>query len=114
MSGERQALGAYGEELVAQRYVRLGYEVVGRNWRSRHGEIDLILARGELVVFCEVKTRSSDRFGAPVEAVTRMKQLRLRRLAGQWLTSSPRHPRRVRFDVAAVTGGQITVVEDAF
>jgi putative endonuclease len=114
MTRERQALGAYGEELVARRYVRLGYEVVGRNWRCRDGEIDLILLEGDLVVFCEVKTRSSGRFGAPVEAVTRMKQLRLRRLAGQWLTSTPRHPRRVRFDVASVSGGQVSVVEDAF
>ncbi|MEA3215951.1 MAG: putative endonuclease [Acidimicrobiia bacterium] len=114
MGRERQALGAFGEELVARWYDRAGYDVVGRNWRCQHGEIDLIVVREDLVAFCEVKTRTSQRYGAPVEAVTRAKQLRLRRLAGQWLTTSPWRPRRVRFDVASVTRGEVTVVEDAF
>ncbi len=65
---------------------------------------------------CEVKTRSGDRFGAPAEAVTRQKQLRIRRLATRWLmTTEPRvHPREIRFDVASVRGGDVEIIEAAF
>jgi putative endonuclease len=66
-------------------------------------------------VFCEVKTRTTDAFGAPVEAVTRTKQARLRRLAARWLEDeAPVRPREIRFDVASVLGGSIEVVEGAF
>jgi putative endonuclease len=108
-------LGAFGEDVAARWYERAGYEVVGRNWRCPDGELDLVVRRGGLVVFCEVKTRSSDRFGAPAEAVTYRKQLRLRRLAARWLAScAGPGSRSVRFDVAAVRGGTIEVIEDAF
>ena len=66
----RRALGQRGEALVADWYERAGYEILDRNWRRREGELDLILRRGRAIVFCEVKTRSSNRFGAPIEAIT--------------------------------------------
>jgi len=111
----RRALGAHGEDAVTRWYERRGYRVVDRNWRCREGELDLVASRGGIVVFCEVKTRSSVAFGAPVEAVTWRKQLRLRQLAGRWLAARRgRAPAGVRFDVASVVGGQIEVVEDAF
>jgi len=65
-------------------------------------------------VFCEVKTRSSDAFGAPVEAVTREKQVRLRHLAARWLEEAPLRPADIRFDVASVLADTIEVVEGAF
>jgi putative endonuclease len=110
----RRALGADGEAAVAEWYVDHGYEVVERNWRCRAGELDLVLRRGRTFVFCEVKTRSSDAFGAPVEAVTRTKQARLRHLAAQWLEEAPLHPTDIRFDVASVLAGEIEVLEGAF
>jgi putative endonuclease len=110
----RRALGADGEAAVAEWYVDHGYEVVERNWRRRAGELDLVLRRGRTFVFCEVKTRSSDAFGAPVEAVTRTKQARLRHLAAQWLEEAPLHPTDIRFDVASVLAGEIEVLEGAF
>ena len=72
--------------------------------------------RAGLVVFCEVKTRTSTAFGAPAEAVTADKQRRIRRLAAQWLVANPAPCRRraMRFDVAAVLGGNIEVIEGAF
>ncbi len=92
-----------------------GYEIVARNWRSRQGEIDLIARQGGTLVFCEVKTRSSGVFGEPFEAVTRAKQLRLRRLAAEWLRSAPRTGRyELRFDVASVRGPAVEVLEGAF
>ena len=79
-------------------------------------------AAGDVVVFCEVKTRGSTRFGSPLEAVTPGKQRRLRRLATRWLHDqrpAGSHFVRVRFDVAAVTRGpdgalEVAVLEDAF
>jgi len=110
----RRALGASGEEAVASWYQERGYEVVVRNWRCREGELDLVVRDGRAFVFCEVKTRTTDAFGAPVEAVNRAKQERLRRLAARWLTEAPLRPREIRFDVASVMGDRIEVLEGAF
>lgn len=116
MSQAKRVLGAQGEELVARWYRARGYTVVDRNWRCRDGELDVIVERDGTIVFCEVKTRSSAAFGTGLDAVTQVKQLRIRRLAAQWLlTRAPaRRRRQVRFDVAAVTGDVIDVVEGAF
>ena len=112
---DRRALGAAGEAKAAAWYEAHGYEVVARNWRCRDGELDLVARQGRQVVFCEVKTRSSDAFGTPAEAVVATKRARIRRLAARWLDESngPR-PRLIRFDVAAVEGGEVTVIEGAF
>ncbi len=80
--------------------------------------MDLIVRSGRTVVFCEVKARSSDRFGTGAEAVVPAKQQRLRRLAARWLAEiTPAAGRRaveVRFDVVSLTGGALEVVEGAF
>ena len=109
----RRALGERGEALAAAWYETAGYEVLDRNWRCRAGELDLILGRGRAVVFCEVKTRSSTRFGAPIEAITREKSQRIRRLAAPWLSESELRGRDLRFDVASVMveRGRAPVVE---
>ena len=89
--------------------------MLARNWRTRDGELDLILRRGRTLVFCEVKTRTSDAFGVPAEAVTRTKQARIRRLAARWLQDeAPLHPTEIRFDVAAILAGQLEIIEGAF
>jgi putative endonuclease len=88
---------------------------VARNWRCRDGELDLIVRQGRVFVFCEVKARTTDAFGVPAEAVTRTKQARIRRLAARWLEEdAPVRPREIRFDVAAILGGQLEVLEGAF
>ena len=117
MTRARQALGAHGEELVARWYADRGYVVVDRNWRGPGGELDVIAERDGTIVFCEVKARSSSRFGTPFEAVTARKQQRIRRLAVCWLEVHPcaEQRRDLRFDVAAVTGGvRVDVLEGAF
>ena len=115
----RRALGQRGEDLVARWYETGGYTILDRNWRRREGELDLILGRGRTVVFCEVKTRPSNRFGAPVEAITRVKQRRIRTLAAGWLAERRLGGRDLRFDVASVmvergTDPVIEVIEGAF
>jgi putative endonuclease len=88
---------------------------VARNWRCRDGELDLIVRQGRIFVFCEVKARTTDAFGIPAEAVTRTKQARIRRLAARWLEEdAPVRPREIRFDVAAILGGQLELLEGAF
>ncbi|MDP8937634.1 MAG: YraN family protein [Actinomycetota bacterium] len=101
---------------MAEWYAERGYTVLARNWRCPSGELDLVVRRGRTVVFCEVKTRSSTAFGAPVEAVTPVKQARLRRLAGCWLEAAgrPASVSDLRFDVASVLAGHIEVIEGAF
>jgi len=114
----RRGIGAAGEAAAAAWYRANGYEILDRNWRVREGELDLVARRGSTIVFCEVKTRSSDRFGAPVEAVTFTKQRRLRTLAMRWLAAHPATHGELRFDVASVKPGgakpSVDVIEAAF
>ncbi len=66
-------------------------------------------------MFCEVKARTTDAFGIPAEAVTRQKRARIRRLAARWLEEdAPLRPREIRFDVAAILGGELEIIEGAF
>ena len=110
-----QSVGRQGEDAAARWYENAGYEVLARNWRCKQGEIDLVLRRGRDIIFCEVKSRSSEAFGHPLEAVTREKRQRLRFLAGRWLEEEHRvRPSAIRFDVASVLNGQVEVLEGAF
>ncbi len=85
----RRVLGRYGEELAVRVLRDRGAVVVDRNWRCRHGEIDIVAVDGDCLVVCEVKTRRGDAFGDPVEAVSFDKMMRLRRLAVAWLDEHP-------------------------
>lgn len=117
MPAARQAHGAYGEALAARWYEAHGYLVLDRNWRhGRAGELDLVVGRPGLVVFCEVKARASAAYGDGFAAVTFDKQRRLRRLGAAWLAAHPVESARrdVRFDVASVLAGKLTVIEAAF
>jgi putative endonuclease len=100
--------------LAARWYEEHGYVVVDRNWRCRDGEIDLVLTRARLLVFCEVKTRSSDAYGSPAAAVTPAKQARLRKLGMRWIDAQQMRPGTIRFDVACVIGREVRVIESAF
>lgn len=79
------AVGRYGEDVACRFLTALGLQVLERNWRCRHGELDIVALDGATLVVCEVKTRSGARCGTPAEAVTPEKVRRLRRLAGLWL-----------------------------
>lgn len=119
MAAQRKDLGAvargrWGEDLVARRYEREGYSIVERNWRCAAGEIDLIVRRGDVVVFCEVKARRSARYGPAAAAVDWRKQRRIRGLAARWLRESGAGGVVVRFDVATVTGVRLDIIASAF
>jgi putative endonuclease len=98
----RRQLGRFGEAYAARHLVERGMVVLDRNWRCDAGEIDLVLRDGRVLVVCEVKTRSSNAYGSPLEGVTPVKAERLRRLAARWLADHRVRPDDVRIDLVGV------------
>lgn len=103
----KDVLGRWGEELAATHLTAAGLQVVERNWRCPSGELDVVAWDGDVLVFVEVKTRSSTAFGDPAEALTKPKLVRIHRLAAAWIAAhadDPRVSRRStwRFDVVAI------------
>jgi putative endonuclease len=98
---DRRALGREGEERAARFLARRGYRIVERNVRLGGVEVDLVVRRGRLVAFVEVKTRRSAALGPPEEAVDAAKQARLVRAASAWLRQNPGAAGRIRFDVVS-------------
>ncbi len=112
-------LGHMAEDAAASWYAENGYTVLARNWRCVQGEIDILCTRRNppgciTLVVCEVKARSSNSHGHPLEAVTPAKQRRLRRLAAIYLGSQRVFYDHVRFDVAAADRHALHVFESAF
>jgi putative endonuclease len=119
----RQQLGRAGEQLALEHYRRLGFALVARNHRTRHGEIDLIVCDGTTLVFAEVKTRrASSRQPSPWDSLHERKRLQVRRMARAYLASDAPRPRvpRVRCDAIGVVVdragrlARLDHVEDAF
>lgn len=100
------ALARLGERICVEWLLSQGYEILHTNYRCRLGEVDIIAKKGGSIAFVEVKTRSGPHLGAPEEAVTPAKQLRIRRTARHYLSTEAtrNHCRSAqpRFDVAAV------------
>jgi putative endonuclease len=102
-AAQRQALGAYGERVAASHLAGQGMVVLDRNWRCDLGELDLVLRDGDVLVACEVKTRSSGRCGSPHEAVGAAKLTRLHDLLWRWCEAQGVRPQHTRVDLVAVT-----------
>ncbi len=102
MSKQKQKLGRWGEEAAAHYLTQLGYEILERNLRTEHGEIDLIARQGNQLVFVEVKARSSADFGPPEDAVTPAKQQHLQDAAESYLQAHPDFSGDWRVDVISV------------
>jgi putative endonuclease len=119
MTVARQKTGQRAEELVARRLAAAGWEIVERNARTRHGELDIVARDGRALVFVEVKAgRTGAAFGPerPVLAVDTRKQRRVRKLATAWMAERPHLPpyAEIRFDAVGVTfdrGGCVTDYE---
>jgi putative endonuclease len=101
-SGRRHGLGRYGERVAARHLIEQGMVLLDRNWRCDAGEIDLVLRDGDVLVVCEVKTRTSDACGTPHQAVTHEKLERLKRLGLLWAEAHGVHPAETRIDLVAV------------
>jgi putative endonuclease len=98
----QDGLGQYGENVAVAHLRDAGLTILDRNWRCDIGEIDIVARDGDVLVVCEVKTRSSTGFGAPLEGVTARKAARLRRLAARWICERRVHPPDIRIDLVGV------------
>jgi putative endonuclease len=98
----KDGVGSYGEQVAVRHLEQAGFTVVDRNWRCEIGEIDVVAFDGSTVVVCEVKTRSGLGFGSGLEAVTRAKAARVRRLGHRWLAEHGHPGSGLRFDVLGV------------
>jgi len=116
--GPRRLLGNAGEDAAARWLSRAGLVIVTRGFRARCGEIDLIARDGPVLVFVEVKTRTQEAFGRPIEAVTAQKRRRLALVASLFLARSGWGERACRFDVVEVvpvgTRWRVRHIPDAF
>lgn len=118
MQGQRQVLGNEGERVAEAYLKKMGYRLVERNYRCPVGELDLVFLDRRVIVFVEVKTRTDDRFGAPLESVHQRKQRKMIKTALFFLSQHRLHHRDARFDVVGVSlkGGEPAVehVQNAF
>ena len=101
----RLRIGALGEDAAVDLLRRDGYRIVARNHRCPRGEIDVVAEKGEVLVFVEVRTRTSALFGGPEETVDFRKQRRVIAAARDFLAQRRGPPRAARFDVIAVVDG---------
>ena len=120
MSQSTQKVARIGEALAAQHLEEHGYQILEHNYRSRSGEIDLIAKQGKRIVFVEVKTRRTLKFGVPQAAVTPTKQKKISKLALRYLQTHKLLDVPCRFDVVAIvlssksTLVQLNHIENAF
>jgi len=113
----RKLLGRTGEDLAAKHLAGRGYAILERNYRAPYGEIDLIALDGGTLVFVEVKTRTTDAYGAPELAVDQRKQERMVKAALGYLKHKKLHQMPCRFDVVAISGAgndKVEVIQNAF
>lgn len=101
MSRYKKDLGDFGENAAANYLIKKGYKIIQRNYSIKGGEIDLIAETDTHIVFVEVKTRTSDTFGTPAEAVTKTKQRHILKSAKAYLTANPSE-KEVSFDIIEV------------
>ena len=116
---DRQSLGKLGEDLACQELERRGYAIIARRFRTRYGEIDIVAGDGGTTVFVEVRSKTSKEHGTAVETVTRPKQLRVARMALDYLGVTGKLDEPCRFDVVAIDGigtdaVELRVITDAF
>ncbi|MBX3049238.1 MAG: YraN family protein [Anaerolineales bacterium] len=102
MSRQKQALGRWGEQQAADYLAQRGYQILGRNLHGAYGEIDLLARHQGTLVFIEVKTRTSARFGLPEEAITPAKQQHLIHSAEEYLQAHPELAGDWRIDVVSI------------
>ena len=118
MRTQHQKFGARGENLAAWFLKQNGYKIIEQNYRNRMGEIDIIAREKKTIVFVEVKSRKSIRYGSPKLAVTLKKQRKISMVALYYLKATKQSDAKARFDVVAITSNhdepQIEIVKNAF
>src|SRR5258706_11908193 len=96
-------IGKKGEDLAVEYLKKKGYKILERNYRKQYAEIDIIAVKNNVLVFVEVKTRTSDTFGSPLEAITSWKLRPLQKLAEYYSMLHPESPSQLRIDAVSIT-----------
>lgn len=109
-----QQFGRKSESAALSHLQEKGYEIIGQNYRTRGGEIDIIAKDGEVIVFIEVKARRSERYGSPKWGITPAKQRKLSMAALYYLKEKRLMNSRARFDVVSIQQGKIEIIKNAF
>lgn len=108
------AKGIAGEQ-AAVRYIQdSGGVIIAQNYNAKVGEIDIIFADGDVIVFCEVKSRAHTRYGTPSEAVGYNKRLKISRAATVFIRQNNCADKKMRFDVIEIMGDNINHIKNAF
>ena len=111
----KKLLGLKGEVQASKFLKSKGYKIIEKNYRTKFSEVDLIALYGDLLVFIEVKTRTTKQFGMPREAVGYEKRRKYVLTAEYYLQTHAEHSNKnVRFDVIDILGDEITHIEHAF
>jgi putative endonuclease len=118
VSKQNLYLGKFGEESAIDLLKTNGYRILARNYKTKLGEIDIIARDKDTVCFIEVKTRHSDRFGLPQEAISRSKQRHIAKVALVFLKENNLLDKRARFDVISIMHSEDTskldLIKNAF
>ncbi|MGN0812109.1 MAG: YraN family protein [Candidatus Coproplasma sp.] len=116
IKGESRRLGFFGERKAAKFLKKNGYKILSRNFKCKAGEIDIIALKGETIAFVEVKSRTSDLFGEPCEAVDFTRQRRYSNAAEQFIRINGIRPDDyvLRFDIVEIKKGVLNHIENAF
>ena len=114
----KRAIGNEAEELACDYLVNKGWEILERNYYAGHAEVDIIAKDGEIIVFVEVKMRSSSHFGSPIEHVNEAKVHRVFEASERWVQDNQQQNSPLRFDVIGIlskkTEHEITHIQDAY
>ncbi len=110
----KKFLGLKGEKLAEKHLKKLGYKIIKTNYYTPFGEADIVCEKGGAIVFAEVKTRSSFKFGTPAQAVDYKKQKKYRQIASYYLNSNDLDDVEVSFMVVEVLDGTVNLITDAF
>ena len=102
MTTQKQAFGQWGEETAAAYLEANGYTILERNFHTAHGEIDIVASKAAVLIFVEVKTRSSHAFAYPEDSVTQRKQAHMLSAAEEYLQAHPESGESWQFDVIAI------------
>jgi len=117
---KNRVLGRHGENIALNYFSGLGYKVLERNYKCRIGEVDIIAQKDSSLIFIEVKTRTSLRYGHPVESVSEHKIKKIKDVAGFFITNNNLYSNfDVRFDVVSIIinrdlGFKLEHIENAF
>ena len=114
MIAQHLLLGRKGERAACRWLLRTGFDIIARGWRGRQGELDIVAYEDDMLVFLEVKTRASAKYGKPWEFVDPRKQLILQRTAEEFIAEYDLGQYAYRFDIVSVTGREVELYRNAF